>query len=525
LDLARPWRRRAALLAIVVAYAALYARAVAYDFVWDDIYTLRDSDFFDRPLVEQLRATEAMRQDPANAALRGIVPGHESYRPITLLDQDIDVALFGRLAPEPMHVHGLVFGAIAILLAYAIARRLFASTPAALVVAAIFALHPLHVEPFAYISARADLVAGALALASLALACAPPRRSLAVAAVLWLVSLFAKESTIGLPVVALLVGVARGDVRARRVQWLAFAVALVCYFGLRALLIPDAAAATRPELALHGALALPSLTLQYLGSFVLPLDISIARMPSLPVAVGLVATAAIAAAIVVVRRRRALGTDIRLAAAWLAGAVVLLGPSAVAVATLGAMADRYAYLCVLAFAIAAVALGRAALRRIPRARAVILGVAALWGALCVFVTWREIPYWASNEQLYAHAVEVEPESAMARFRLGILYVNAGAWREATQLFEQAAALDPSNDRVLNNLGVGYMNTGRLDDAERVLRRALDITHETSFRAWYNLATIQRGRGQRDAACASYRRALAINPQYAKARADYARSCQ
>ena len=106
-------------------------------------------------------------------------------------------------------------------------------------VAAIFALHPLHVEPFAYISARADLVSGLLGLAALWLVVElSPERSrrarvlLAIGiALLFIASMFAKESIVGLlrPQRSCWRSRSHRRVRAWLPAWLAFGGAALVY--------------------------------------------------------------------------------------------------------------------------------------------------------------------------------------------------------------------------------------------------------------------------------------------------------
>ena len=290
------------------------------------------------------------------------------------------------------------------------------------------------------------------------------------------------------------------------------------------MLIADAPSPTTSHGALDAAIALPSLTLQYLRSFVVPFDISIVRQPAIPALVGWAVVAAAIAGLAVARRRHRLGPQLALAAAALASSVLLLGPSAVAVSTLRAMACRYAYLPVLCFAIVAVLAARAVMARGRLARRCTIGVAALWLALILFVSHRKVPAWASNETLYAHAVAVEPTSGLARFHLGMLRFDAGQWEDAAALLAESAELDPSNDRALNNLAVCDMNLRPLRRGRgRCSAACSQRPAAPAFRPWYNLRAIQLHRGATVEACASFQRALAIN-QPMRARADFDRVC-
>src|SRR5262249_54911539 len=148
----------------------------------------------------------------------------------------------------------------------------------------------------------------------------------------YLASLFAKESTIALPLVAFGFALALRRVRAWAPALIAMAASIGIYIMLRHALIPHAPAATSPELASDAILALPALALQYAGSFLLPFDISIARPPRVPITFGWAAVVITALGLVIAMRRGRLGRRLGTVLAALVAFVLLIGPSAVAVA-------------------------------------------------------------------------------------------------------------------------------------------------------------------------------------------------
>lgn len=531
-------------------------RTVGYGFVWDDVSTIAEGRFFDRPLSQVLRTTEHVRMDESIAAMRGVGPRHESYRPVNVVTHWIDVALFGR-RPAPMHVHTLLWGTLGILLSYALAARLLGSRQEAAVVAGVFAFHPVHIEPFAYISARADLVGGAFTLlAALCLVLSSQRTGelpvrtkywcVGAACLAFLGALFAKEAAIVLPLTMLGLALALGKTRDWAVGLVALAATAAAHFPLRALLVPGPLMA-RPAGVGLVLLRTPGVVLQYLRSFVAPVDISIAR-PLDPwlVPVGWFALLMGIAAVLVHRHRCGLsdrqqpsgaGTrtaDGSLALAGLLWIALFVAPAGVAMATLGALADRYAYLPLFGFGLmVAIALRRVlAMRHRPRVSGGLLVALAVWGVMLVVVSQREVRFWRSNVDLYAHALAVEPESAIAHYRMGVVWSSAGQWDRAAGAFARAdelkqgptADMAPALDRVLNNLAVAHINLGHTVEAEQILRRAIRQSDNVSFRAWYNLAVILRGRGDTAGACAALAESLAISPGYEHARADHAVHC-
>jgi protein O-mannosyl-transferase len=546
----------AALAAVVAVYVALFAPSASYGFVWDDVATLATGDFFERPLAQVLRATEHARMDESITAMRGVSVGHESYRPINVATHWLDVRLFGH-RPGPMHVQSMLWGLLGILLAYALAARLLGDAWA-LVVALLFAVHPAHVEPFAYISARADVVSGAFTLLSALLVVlaspplpgdAPPSgrgRTIfltAAACLALLLALFAKEAAAVLPLALLVLAVALGKTRAWAPALVLLALTVALHFPLRALLVP--AAPLAQAVTAGGFVArTPGIVLQYLQMLVLPLAISNARplAPALFVTgwvlagvalLGLTAAWLSARLVPVTDPRR---RDVGLVVAGLLWAALFVAPAGIAVITLGALADRYAYLPLFGFAVAvAVALRRLAGWQPVQGRLVrgtLLGLAVLWVAALLFVSFRERGFWQNNRALYTHAVAVEPESPIAHYRLGVVLGGEGRWPQAAAAFARAADLKqgpmaqvaPAWDRVLNNLGVAHLNLGQTEPAERAFRRAISESNNVSYRAWFNLAKVLGTRGDVAGACHALREALEISPRYELARAAWQKNC-
>ena len=140
-------RQLALLVAILALYAVVLGRTVTFDFVWDDVHEIANNPAFERPLAEGLLATQTERTDPTLTELPTLQLAYDSFRPLVFARLWVDSQLWGR-APAPLHATNLVLGAIAILLAYVLARRWLGGT-AALVPTAVVALHPIQIEAVA----------------------------------------------------------------------------------------------------------------------------------------------------------------------------------------------------------------------------------------------------------------------------------------------------------------------------------------------------------------------------------------
>jgi hypothetical protein len=514
----RDWERWG-LVAILLVFAAVYARCADFSYVWDDVEAIRDNPIYDAPLLDGLDATQHDHLDPALRKLSGLKPAHDSYRPLLYLSYRTDVSLFG-MNPRAMHLHNLILAVLSIVVFYFVASVWLTSRFGALLATAIFALHPLQIETVAYVSGRGDLLAGLFALLAIASALRFEREAdrrwrlawLVAGTACFLASLLSKEAYIGLPIALAGVAFARGKLRAQRPVLLVWAAALSGYLVLRFAV----AGVAEGGVAAVALAALPGVFVRYLEIALLPFDLSTERLydPTY-VLPGWLAVSALAVWVIVGLRRGWSDTS-RTVASGLWWMLVLLGPSVVVVTLMGVVADRYAYLPLAGFAVASSALLTAAFGAGTKLRAPIGIAAIVWAAMCLVTTVVQVGVWKDNRTLYSHAVALVPQSSMAHYRLGYTYAQAEQWAEAIALFEHAVELNTSNVRALNNLAVAYLNTGKYEEAAHACDRALAESGQMHFRTWYNLAVAQMNMGDGDAACAHIERALQINPSYALA---------
>jgi hypothetical protein len=521
-------------LLVLLLYLGSYARTAWFGFVWDDPANVSSSALLRGPLAGTIWKGEAARVHPAYERLpKDLVPAHESFRPVSVTSHWIDVHLFGD-RPGLMHVHSVALGLLSILLVHAVGRRLGQG----LWLTALWALHPLHVEVFAYVSARSDLLAGIFSLSALlvAIEClranrAPVRLALAVAAgSLSLISFFAKEANLALPVAFFLLAWAIGHRRTTVLPTLALLAAGGIYFPLRRLLMESTALPMAQWKPMLRALAdSPGVALAYFSSVLFPGSLSIDRPLWRPfVPLGYVAVAVLLVAALFLRRARRPSARSKLALAIAAscGGGTLLVPAALGTKSIGALADRYAFFAFLFLSVALVALIRL-VSGLCSSRLLTLGKTSLaaWAVLVFLVTTAQIGVWRSDESLAQNSVASEPSSSMAVYRLATLATSQGRDADALPLLERALQLDPNNRRALNNLAVVYLHLGRVKDAKLVLKHLWPLVGDTDWKFWYNLASVQLADGERGKACAAIERALAIDPGYELALQFRAGVCQ
>ncbi len=107
---------------------------------------------------------------------------------------------------------------------------------------------------------------------------------------------------------------------------------------------------------------------------------------------------------------------------------------------------------------------------------------------------------------FAKAVEFDPTQPAFRQGLGICYYNLGQYPQALDHLEKALVLDPKNPAAHNNLGNCYKQKGDLDDAVRCYRKAISAS-PMYLPAYINLADVLVKQKKYKAAVKTYRKAL------------------
>jgi hypothetical protein len=181
---------------LAAAIAAVYAPVANFHFVnWDD-----PAYVVDNPVVRAGLTREGLVWAFTSAAAA-------NWHPLTWISHMADCELFG-LDAGAHHVVGVAWHALCTLLLFELFRRTTGRLWPAAAVAALFALHPMHVESVAWVSERKDVTSTAFALAAMLAHAAWARRRApaARAAVLGLMvlSLLCKPMYVTLPVLLLL---------------------------------------------------------------------------------------------------------------------------------------------------------------------------------------------------------------------------------------------------------------------------------------------------------------------------------
>lgn len=449
------------------------------------------------------------------------IPHEEHWWPVTYTSFWLERPLWGDWAPG-YRAANVLLHALACLLLWRLLARLAA--PGALLAAALFAVHPVHVESVAWVIERKDVLSGALALGCAVVLLAPrdgPRAArVAAACALLAAACLAKSAVVPLPAALAAAAWWRGTLR-RDARALAALGAVAVALGALDLALTRAAAPVadlaRP-LAERVGIAGRALT-WYATSLALPAGRSpvparfAAELPRLlPHAAAWVA---LLAGLFAARRRVG-----RAPFAALAGYVALLLPVAGLVPFSwqrhSFVADRFQYLASgLPLALAAALLARAG-GGLPRA-ARLAGAALLVGTLAA----TSFDYARAFRDPGAHArrvVAASPSAWSGWFELGRVRASEGDPEGALAAYDRSLALRGDHAATWDNRGGVLWTLGRREEAERGFLRALELAPGLAT-AHANLGVALAARGELAEAEERLRRAAALAPRSAETRAN------
>jgi tetratricopeptide (TPR) repeat protein len=534
-------------LLLVLATLAVFGQVRHHGFVtYDDaIY-----------VTENPRVQKGLTVDNVAWAFRSV--DVSNWHPLTWLSHMLDVQLFGMDAGAH-HLTSLALHTVNVLLLFLVLDNMTGARWRSAVVAALFALHPLHVESVAYVAERKDVLSTCF----------------------WMLTLWAYARYVGRPsfarYCAVFLFLAAGLMAKPMLVTLPFVLLLLDFWPLeRRLPVARLVAEKLPLVALAALASAVTYAAQKGGGSVAPLE---------TMSLG-VRTANALLAYATYIRKTFWPVDLacfypypRAFDPWrVGGAGVLLALISLAVVRLGrrhpylpvgwfwyvgtlvpviglvqvgaqAMADHYTYVPLIGLFIMLVWGADDLLAPWRHRRAALASAGAVVLSACLVTTWLQVARWRSSVTLFEHALAVTADNYLAHNNLGLALQREGKLEQAVAQYSEALRIAPDYADARYNLGVALDKQGRAAEAaaqySEVLRLVPDhpqahnnlgnllsregdldaaITHfEAALRALpdyvdahVNLGAALRQRGEIDRAIAHYGEALRIRPEQAEA---------
>lgn len=463
-------------IALALTTLLVYFRTTHYDFVmYDD-----DTFVYNNPVVK------------AGLTLRGLSWAFglhfANWHPLTWFSYLLDAQLFGMNAGGFHLVNMLLHSSSAVLLFLA----LFWMTGRpwrCLVVAAVFALHPLHVESVAWVAERKDVLSTFLEMVSLLLylryAERPATKRYLPMFLAFACSLMAKPMLVTFPFVLLLLDYWP----LRRLQWppawprdrrivvekVPLLLMSVAVSALTVVAQKDYGAVT----SLAGMPLVQRISsaatayVVYIKQALYPVDLGVLYptadpAPSTALLSLLILLVVTAMALVLVRKLPYFFTGWF----WYVGMLVPV----IGLVQVGAQsrADRYTYVPLVGLTILIVwaagdwlELHQSLKRPVAVASAAVLLVFAA-------LTWRQVAYWKDSRTLFEHTIAVTERNFIMRNNLGVILARAGDDRHAMIEYLAAMDINPSYAEAKGNLGNALLRAGNVNAARPLLREAIRL---------------------------------------------------
>ncbi len=533
---------------------ALFAPALSHDFIsFDDpVYVTSNVD------VQKGVTWENIGWAFCSTA------GGNYWHPLTWLSHILDCQLFG-LKPWGHHLTSLLFHALNTALLFLVLNGMTGAPGRSFFVAALFGLHPLHVESVAWVAERKDVLSTFFWMLTVFAYWKYVNESKAMKtafkvkvyyglALFWFaLGLMSKPMLVTLPFVLLLLdfwplrriydsrftidesndlniaqaikapsvtSILSGN---RKLIWeKAPFFLLAAIISVAAFVVQSDGGAVLTNIPLTARLENAVVSYcRYMGKLFCPIHLSIfyPHPGYWPISAALLAVMALLVVTImaVILRRRAP----YLAVGWFWFIGCLVPTIGLVQAGAQAMADRYTYVpaiglfIMLAWGISDLA----AAWRTPRWFLPVTGAATMVG--CMIVTSNQLRHWKNSETLFRHAIEVTTDNHLAYTSLGdYLAIERGRLPEGIVYLKQALKLSP--DYAPAHLGLGYAlwGQGKLDEAASEFSKTLQSTPgnvETRLR----LARILAEAHKPEEAIQQFMFILQLAPDHVQARVELA----
>jgi tetratricopeptide (TPR) repeat protein len=503
-------------LLLAAGIIAVYAQTAGFDFVdYDDQGNIRDN-----PKV------------PAGLTWDGIKWSFSTmygsnWFPLIWLSFMLDRTIFGTWAGG-FHLVNVALHIANSILLFWVLKRYTKALWASFFVAALFALHPLHVESVAWVTERKDTLSTLFwfltMLAYLRYVEVPTAKRYVIVCVVFALGLMSKSMLVTLPLVLLLM-----DYWPLKRLWPEEKIGGVAFGRLiwekLPLFVLSAAASVVTFIAQQSTGAMMRLSsvpieyrianafisyCEYLVRMLRPVGLAVfyphpvKEISGLQITASLAVLAAITIVAILLRRRRYL----LVGWLWYLGTLVPV----IGIVQVGgqAMADRYTYVPLIGIFIMLAWLAGDIVAQ-KRVRQVLAGMAgaAILGVLGV-MTFVQVSYWHDTMSLFKHAAAVTKDNYVAHSIMGVRYAEKGQMEEAMKAFDIILKLTPKDGDTLYNVAKSLDVQGQTAKALEFYNRVLVLVPDDAD-THGALALIEARNGNFDRAVELYKEGLSKKP--------------
>jgi tetratricopeptide (TPR) repeat protein len=444
------------------------------------------------------------------------------WTPLTWLSFIFDYQIHG-LNAGGYHLTNLILHILSTLLLFWLFNRMTKKIWESAFVAAVFALHPLHVESVAWIAERKDVLSAFFWMLTLCLYVYYTEKPIIRRYLLVLFSfacaLMSKPMVVTLPVVMILLDywplgrfeMKKGNLVLWQLREKMPLFILSAVFSIITLFAQHNQTAKAFPFCSRIANASVSF-ITYLGKTFIPVNMAVFypfpdKISFWQVSVTALLIIIISAAVIIMMKRLPY-----LFVGWFWYVIILLPVIGIIQIGSHAMADRYHYLPSIGIAVM-VAWGAPLLfQRKDRRKEILLPLGIVSLAVMAFLTWQQCGYWKDSISIFNHSLQVTKDNYLARNNRGTAYSKLGQYDLAIEDYNAAISLNPDAE-VYNNRGVAYANIRQYQLAIDDYNEAFKLKHDYTD-AYNNRGIVYYKLGRHQLAVEDFSQAIGLKPDNA-----------
>ena len=519
-------------LGLVLLVLVVYGQVVGHEFIMLD-----DNDY----VYENSYVRRGLSWSGVQWAFTHSHVGH--WHPLTWISLMLDAQIYGQpLAAHSrpaggFHLTNVILHAANVLLLLTVLRRMTGALWPSAMVAALFAVHPLHVESVAWVTSRKDVLSTLFWMLALLTyrsytehGDAKKYRLVVFCMVL---GLLAKPMLVTLPFVLLLLDYwPLGRLRARHGRRRVGQVLLekLPLLGLSAAWCLIALMSQRSVGALHGLDAVPITTrlvisllayVGYLGKMIWPTGLACvyphpahlsANLPGFSVAAAIAAglLLVVITCLVVFSARRHPYAPVGWF--WYLGTLVpVIGLVQVGIQS---MADRFTYVPLLGIYILVVWGAADLVQRWSQARTIVAVLSVVVLVALTILAWFQVGLWRNSLVLYEHTLGVTTHNFLIYNQRGIIFTEKGKYDLALNDYARAIEAYPNYADAYSNRGIIHAKMGDYALSMADFDEAIKIKHDY-VDAFNNRGALHQRFGKLESALADFDKAIQLRPKHAE----------
>ncbi|PYS41065.1 MAG: hypothetical protein DMG14_08620 [Acidobacteria bacterium] len=451
-----------------------------------------------------------------------------NWHPLTWLSHMLDAQLYG-LNAGAHHLTNLLLHIVNTLLLFWLLVQMTGALGSSTLVAALFAVHPLHVESVAWVAERKDVLS----------------------TLFWMLTIYAYLRYVRQPkwprYLALVMFFALGLLAKPMLVTLPFVLLLLDFWPLRRVILEKRSKFLMlirekiPLLILTAASSVVTLIAQEKGGAVAGMELSpmttrignaciayftyvwqtawpsrlAAHYPATPARPGWWVAAALALIAVSVLSIWAAPRRPYIAVGWFWYVGTLVPVIGLVKVGWQTMADRYTYVPLVGlFLIVAFGVPDALVSLRPR-KFVFVATSGVAILACIWATRAQLQYWSGSRALWEHTLKVTSENAIGHFSLAVALDSEKNAGEAIYHYAEALRIEPRLAEAHASLGVHDLLQGKAAEAVSHFSEAIRLKPAYPL-AHSNLGSALAYQGRLAEAVSEYTEAVRLDPDYADA---------